>query len=107
MAGVACAFAIAAVLPLPATAEVQPPAQEVEADAAGAESSVIEQEQFSEEVICIGDSCQPLPAEPEDPTPGTLVPSGGNPPLRIFEPRQRPKKHRPKHHRGSRGNLSR
>jgi WD40-like Beta Propeller Repeat len=32
-------------------------------------------------VPCDGDACQPLPSPPEDPTPGTLVPSGGNPPL--------------------------
>jgi len=58
----------------------------------------------SEEIICFGDSCQPLPPEPEDPTPGTLVPTAGNPPLHIFEPRQHGKKHRKgdrrKHRRG-------
>jgi hypothetical protein len=54
-----------------------------------------------EEIICVGDSCQSLPAEPEDPTPGTLVPNPGNPPLHIFEPKAKPK-HRKKHHRGHR-----
>jgi hypothetical protein len=33
--------------------------------------------------ICKGDACQALPGEPEDPTPGTLVPTSGNPPLKI------------------------
>jgi hypothetical protein len=51
-----------------------------------------------EGVICVGDSCQPLPAEPEDPTPGTLVPNPGNPPLHIFEP-----KTKKKHRKGGRG----
>jgi hypothetical protein len=34
-------------------------------------------------IECAGDACQFLPSEPEDPTPGTLVPSPGNPPLRF------------------------
>ena len=29
-----------------------------------------------------------LPPEPEDPTPGTLVPNPGNPPLHVFEPNE-------------------
>jgi hypothetical protein len=56
------------------------------------------------EVICEGDKCQPLPAEPEDPTPGTLVPNPGNPPLHFSEPKKKHeqgRKHR-KHHRGGR-----
>lgn len=56
-----------------------------------------------EEIICVGDSCQSLPPEPEDPTPGTLVPNPGNPPLRVDEPRKESKhrkKHRKKHHGG-------
>ncbi|HEX5712131.1 MAG TPA: hypothetical protein VFX85_02330 [Solirubrobacterales bacterium] len=33
-------------------------------------------------IPCNGDACQPLPPEPEDPVPGTLLSkSGGNPPL--------------------------
>jgi hypothetical protein len=32
---------------------------------------------------CAGDACQFLPSEPEDPTPGTLIPAAGNPPLRF------------------------
>lgn len=35
-------------------------------------------------IPCNGDACQPLPGEPEDPTPGTLlVRPEGNPPLRF------------------------
>jgi hypothetical protein len=34
-------------------------------------------------IECVGDACQSLPSEPDDPTPGTLVPSSGNPPLRL------------------------
>jgi len=45
----------------------------------------------------VADSCQPLPPEPEDPTPGTLVPGPGNPPLHISEPKK--KKPRKGHHR--------
>lgn len=53
--------------------------------------------------ICVGDGCQPLPSEPEDPTPGTLVPNPGNPPLHIAGPKRKRKKSRPRrghgHHR--------
>lgn len=56
----------------------------------------------SDEIVCVGDSCQSLPAEPEDPTPATLVPNAGNPPLRFFEPKKHEKKRR-KHHGGRRG----
>ena len=31
--------------------------------------------------VCKGDACQALPNAPEDPTPGTLVPNAGNPPV--------------------------
>ena len=59
-------------------------------------------EGVEEEPVCVGDSCQPLPAEPEDPTPGTLVPGPGNPPLHIFEPRKKNRRaHRP-HRNGHR-----
>ena len=34
-------------------------------------------------IPCEGDACQPLPSPPEDPTPGTLVPTEGNPPVRF------------------------
>jgi hypothetical protein len=43
-------------------------------------------------IECLGDACQFLPSEPEDPQPGTLVPSVGNPPLRIAGPAKRCKK---------------
>jgi hypothetical protein len=32
-------------------------------------------------IPCDGDACQVLPEAPEDPTPGTLTPNSGNPPL--------------------------
>lgn len=53
-----------------------------------------------EEPVCVGDSCQPLPPEPEDPTPGTLVPNPGNPPLHVYEPKAKKKKHRKGQRRG-------
>jgi hypothetical protein len=59
-------------------------------------------EGLEEQPVCVGDSCQPLPPEPEDPTPGTLVPNSGNPPLRIFEPKKK-KKQRKGHPKGARG----
>jgi hypothetical protein len=49
-------------------------------------------------IPCEGDACQPLPSPPEDPTPGTLVPTEGNPPVR-FPPKTCPKgKHQVKRH---------
>lgn len=41
-------------------------------------------------IPCEGDACQPLPSPPEDPTPGTQVPTPGNPPVR-FPPSACPK----------------
>jgi hypothetical protein len=38
-------------------------------------------------IECVGDACQFLPSEPEDPTPGTLVPSTGNPPPAATKPK--------------------
>lgn len=32
-------------------------------------------------IPCEGDACQPLPSPPDDPSPGSLVPSTGNPPV--------------------------
>jgi hypothetical protein len=63
--------------------------------------------------VCKGDACQPLPGEPEDPNPATLVSTSGNPPLEVekLEGRRRacarPKVRRHgrcvrKHHRGAR-----
>jgi hypothetical protein len=49
-------------------------------------------------IACIGDACQALPSPPEDPTPGTLVPNSGNPPLAIRKEGQKPKKKKP--HKG-------
>ncbi len=37
--------------------------------------------------VCKGDACQPLPSPPEDPAPATLVPTAGNPPLKIERPK--------------------
>ncbi len=49
-------------------------------------------------IACEADACQPLPEAPEDPTPGTLVPNGGNPAARFTTVgKQGKKKH--KHHR--------
>jgi len=48
-------------------------------------------------IPCIGDACQGLPSEPDDPTPGTLVSGPTNPPVRFFGPK--PKKHRRHRHR--------
>lgn len=44
--------------------------------------------------VCKGDACQALPSPPEDPGPGTLVPTAGNPPSKVEEvkePRRCPK----------------
>jgi hypothetical protein len=51
-------------------------------------------------IPCDADSCQPLPSEPEDPTPGTLVVGEGNPPLRFTKG---PEKSRSKKHKGHKG----
>jgi len=32
-------------------------------------------------IVCEEDSCAVLPSPPDDPTPGTLVPGPGNPPV--------------------------
>lgn len=50
--------------------------------------------------VCKGDACQPLPSSPEDPTPGTLVPNSGNPPLTIEKLKKKKRhRHRRHHHR--------
>lgn len=54
-------------------------------------------------IACDGDACQPLPEAPEDPTPGTLVPNGGNPPARFLTVGAKAKKHKPKKHKGNKG----
>lgn len=54
-------------------------------------------------IPCNGDACQSLPEAPEDPTPGTLVPNAGNPPLTIAGGTKKKKKHHrkkaKKHHK--------
>jgi hypothetical protein len=53
-------------------------------------------------IPCVADACQSLPEAPEDPTPGTLVPNGGNPPLRFVKSHK--KRHqKKKHHKGKHG----
>ena len=48
-------------------------------------------------IPCVGDACQPLPPEPEDPTPGTgFFTEDTNPPLTF--PNQHHRKHRHKKH---------
>lgn len=60
-----------------------------------------------EPIDCIADACQVLPGEPDDPTPGTLVPNPGNPPLRFFGPKKRRKQAKKrggrKRHRSDKG----
>lgn len=54
---------------------------------------------------CEGDSCQPVPLPPEEPSPGTLVPGPGNPPPHYSKPKKK-KRHRhrkhPRRHRSTR-----
>jgi hypothetical protein len=47
-------------------------------------------------IPCKADACQSLPAAPEDPTPGTLVPNSGNPALRFPKQHHKHRKHRHK-----------
>jgi hypothetical protein len=56
-------------------------------------------------IPCVGDACQALPSPPEDPTPGTLVPNAGNPPLQIEKEKPKRKHHKKKkrHHHHYRG----
>ncbi len=54
-------------------------------------------------IPCEGDACQPLPSPPEDPTPGTLVPTEGNSPVRFPPKKHKPKKHRKRHHSAKKG----
>ena len=50
-------------------------------------------------IACEGDSCQSLPSPPEDPTPGTLLPGPGNPPVHFPEAHSPKKPHKKKHHK--------
>ncbi len=61
----------------------------------------------AEPIVCVGDSCQSLPREPDDPTPGSLVRSSGNPPLRILTPKRKLKLHRKHRRRHSHGGRKR
>ena len=56
-------------------------------------------------IPCIGDACQPLPGEPEDPTPGTLLQGLGNEPLP--KPKAKKKHKKKRHHRGAKGKRGR
>jgi hypothetical protein len=42
-------------------------------------------------IPCLGDACQSLPSEPEDPEPGTLREGTGNPPPMVEGPGRRPR----------------
>jgi Tol biopolymer transport system component len=53
-------------------------------------------------IPCEEDACQPLPPPPDDPSPGSLVPSTGNPPVH-FPKKKAKKHHRKKRHRHSKG----
>jgi len=50
-------------------------------------------------IACVGDACQPLPGEPEDPTPGTLLQTVGNERLHIPKGKHKKKHHKKKHHK--------
>lgn len=50
-------------------------------------------------IPCVGDDCQPLPHEPEDPTPGTLRSHAGNPAPRSAKPKRNRHRGKHKHHR--------
>jgi hypothetical protein len=52
-------------------------------------------------IPCEGDACVPLPAGPEDPTVGSLIPGVGNPPVH-FPNTHHKKKHHHKHHKRGR-----
>jgi hypothetical protein len=52
----------------------------------------------SSPVPCDGDACQVLPEAPEDPTPGTLQPSAGNPPAPAVKKQQKKSKKAKKKH---------
>ncbi len=42
--------------------------------------------------VCLADACQALPSPPDDPTPGTLVPNSGNPPLQVVKHKHKKKR---------------
>jgi hypothetical protein len=48
-------------------------------------------------IPCEEDACQPLPAPPDDPSPGSLVSNSGNPPVHFPKGKKAKKKHHKKH----------
>jgi hypothetical protein len=62
-------------------------------------------------IPCIADACQPLPPAPEDPDPGTLIKTSGNPPAKYVGETKKKKGHKgkkkgkghKKHKQGGRG----
>jgi hypothetical protein len=51
-------------------------------------------------IPCVGDACQPVPGEVDDPTPATaLTRPEGNPPLRFAKEKKQRKKHKHRKHR--------
>jgi hypothetical protein len=48
-------------------------------------------------IPCEEDACQGLPSPPDDPTPGTLVPSTGNPPVHFPKTQRKKPRHRKRH----------
>jgi hypothetical protein len=57
-------------------------------------------------IACVADACQSLPAPPEDPDPGTLIKSSGNPSPSFEAEKAKKKKHR-HHHRRHKGGRRR
>jgi hypothetical protein len=53
----------------------------------------------SSPIPCEGDSCQSLPSPPDDPSPGTLVPSTGNAAPHFRKPGRKKPKHKKRQHR--------
>jgi hypothetical protein len=59
-------------------------------------------------IECEGDACTPLPAEPEDPTVGSLIPGLGDPPVHFPKVHHRKvKKHHKRKHRHHKRNRAR
>ncbi len=53
-------------------------------------------------IACVADACQPLPAPPDDPAPGTLIRNAGNPPPHVFKERRKKRKRAKGKRRGQR-----
>jgi hypothetical protein len=54
-------------------------------------------------IACVGDACQILPREPDDPTPGTLAPNPGNPARHFVKEKSRRARHHRRQHRHRHG----